>query len=255
MTTTTSSKTIQELRWIFAQFGLPENIVTDNGPQFVATEFEEFTQKNGIKHIKVAPYHPRSNGLAERFVQTFKSAMKRMSKGQGNMYQKVSSFLLTYRKTPHATTEAPAMLLTKRITKSKLYLVRPELDKKVKEQQAKQKKYFDRGSKKKNFTPKQPVWVRDYRGPTKWVSGVIRSQTGPVSYEVEAKGYIWKRHAEQLRPRLLEQTPEEIISDWDILSPETESSPPSETGRPVRDSRPPARLTYYRSGDSAIVQN
>ena len=84
------------------------------------------------------------------------------------MYQKVSSFLLTYRKTPHATTtEAPAMLLTKRIPRSKLDLVRPELDKKLKEQQTKQKKYFDRGSKEKNFTPKQPVWVRDYRGSTK----------------------------------------------------------------------------------------
>ena len=108
--------------------------------------------------------------------------------GQGNIYQKVSSFLWSYMMTPHATTtEAPAMLLTKRIPRSKF--VRPDLDK-VKEQQAKQKKYFDRGGKEKRFTPQQPVWVRDYRGPTKWVSGVIRRQTGPVSYEVKAKACI-----------------------------------------------------------------
>uniref|UniRef100_A0A1X7UUS5 Uncharacterized protein n=1 Tax=Amphimedon queenslandica TaxID=400682 RepID=A0A1X7UUS5_AMPQE len=146
--------------------------------------------------------------------------------------------------TPQATTtEAPAMLLTKRIPRSKLDLVRPDLDKKVQEQQAKQKNYFDR------------VWVLDYRGPTKWVSGVICIQTGPVSYEVEDKGYIWKRHAEQLHPRVLRQTPEETTNDWDIQVPDTESSPPPDTGRPVRASRPSVRLTYYRSGDSAVVQD
>ena len=63
MKSTTASRTIEELRLVFARFGLPEQIITDNGPQFVAEEFQHFAKANGIRHTTVAPYHPRSNGL------------------------------------------------------------------------------------------------------------------------------------------------------------------------------------------------
>ena len=48
----------QRLRTLFLNFGIPESIVTDNGPQFAATEFKEFCRSNGIRHILIAPYHP-----------------------------------------------------------------------------------------------------------------------------------------------------------------------------------------------------
>ena len=70
VSSTTTARTIVELRKLFAQFGLPEQLVTDNGPQFVAEEFEKFLKLNGIKHLRSAPYHPATNGEAERFVQT-----------------------------------------------------------------------------------------------------------------------------------------------------------------------------------------
>ncbi|XP_041379456.1 uncharacterized protein LOC121392177 [Gigantopelta aegis] len=153
MSTTTAKHTIQELRLIFARFGLPEIIVTDNGPQFVSKELEEFTSQNGIRHSKVAPYHPRSNGLAERFVQTFKMAMKKMSKEGGDINQKLTNFLLNYRKTPQSTVkEAPAMLLMKRIPRSRLDLLVPNLNKKITERQEKQKKYFDKKGQGKEFS-------------------------------------------------------------------------------------------------------
>ena len=69
MRSTAASKTITELRKIFASYGLPQQVVSENGPQFASEEFAKFTAQNGIKHIRVAPYHPSSNGLAERFVQ------------------------------------------------------------------------------------------------------------------------------------------------------------------------------------------
>ena len=75
MTSTTSSSTIRELRKIFTTFGLPEQLVSDNGPQFASAEFSQFLKSNGIKHIKSAPYHPLTNGIAECFVQGFKRAM------------------------------------------------------------------------------------------------------------------------------------------------------------------------------------
>ena len=80
MTSTTSEKTIEELRTIFAQFGLPEQLVMDNGPQFTFREFETFVKANGVKHICSTPYHPATNGEAERFVQTFKRALKASKK-------------------------------------------------------------------------------------------------------------------------------------------------------------------------------
>ena len=72
MSSTTAQHTIEALRSIFSHFGLPEQLVSDNGPQFTSDEFAEFMKGNGIKHILCSPYHPSSNGLAERFVQTFK---------------------------------------------------------------------------------------------------------------------------------------------------------------------------------------
>ena len=67
-----ASPVIQRLRSVFAQFGIPQTIVTDNGATFCSAEFQQFLESNGIEHLKSAPYHPSSNGLAERAVQTVK---------------------------------------------------------------------------------------------------------------------------------------------------------------------------------------
>ena len=80
MTSTTAAKTIGVLRHLFSSHGLPEQVVSDNGPQFISKEFSTFMKSNAIKHIRYAPYHPSSNGAAERFVQTFKQAMRATEK-------------------------------------------------------------------------------------------------------------------------------------------------------------------------------
>ena len=50
MKSTTAAATIRELRKLFATYGLPEHLVSDNGPQFMSTEFAQFIKANGIKH-------------------------------------------------------------------------------------------------------------------------------------------------------------------------------------------------------------
>ena len=57
MQSSTAKDTIDVLRNLFARHGLPQQLVSDNGAQFVAAEFQDFTKKNSIKHIRSAPYH------------------------------------------------------------------------------------------------------------------------------------------------------------------------------------------------------
>ena len=97
----TSDETIEKLRIVFANFALPEQIVTDNGSAFRSQEFETFLQRNGIQQIRTAPYHPASNGQAERTVQTFKTRLKKMLNEKGTINQKVHRFLKTHRTTSH----------------------------------------------------------------------------------------------------------------------------------------------------------
>ena len=71
MSRTTARRTIALQRQTFASYGLPEQAVMDNALQFFSEEFTVFTtflRLNGVKHVKSAPYHPASNGQADRFV-------------------------------------------------------------------------------------------------------------------------------------------------------------------------------------------
>lgn len=101
MSTTTAVRTIEVLKKIFSAFGLPEQIITDNGPQFISEDFATFMKLNGIKHIRSSPYHPASNGLAERFVQSFKLALKASASSGMSVSERLSDYLLTYRSSPH----------------------------------------------------------------------------------------------------------------------------------------------------------
>ena len=97
---------IDALRTSFATHGLSYIIISDNGSSFTSKKFKNFIHKNGIKHITTAPYHPSSNGAAERTVQTFKSAMRKILIESNNVSIKtlISRFLFSYRNTPHTET-------------------------------------------------------------------------------------------------------------------------------------------------------
>ncbi|XP_054272899.1 uncharacterized protein K02A2.6-like [Macrosteles quadrilineatus] len=75
---------IRELRKTFATFGLPLVLVSDNGSQFTSSTFRQFLSANGVVHKITAPYHPSSNGQAERYVQTIKKSLKAMEEEGDN---------------------------------------------------------------------------------------------------------------------------------------------------------------------------
>ena len=125
MKSTTTEKTIEKLGEVFSRFGCPQQLVSDSGPQFISQEFKRFLEVNGVQHIRSAPYHPSTNGQAERFVQSMKQALK-ASREQGSLHQRLNSFLLSYRNVPHATTKvAPAVLFFNRQLRTSLDLLKP----------------------------------------------------------------------------------------------------------------------------------
>ena len=73
----TARATIDLLEQDFAHFGYPHTLVTDNAATFMSEEFQSWCKERGISHLTGAPYHPSTNGAAERLVQTFKQALKK----------------------------------------------------------------------------------------------------------------------------------------------------------------------------------
>ena len=130
MTSTSAARTIERLRKLFATHGLPEQLVSDNGSESTSDEFRTFMRNNGIKHIRSAPHHPATNGSAERFVQTFKQALRAALTEKKTLSWKLTNFLLAYRTTPHALTgEAPAVLFMGRNLRTKLDILKPNIGK------------------------------------------------------------------------------------------------------------------------------
>jgi hypothetical protein len=164
---TTSAATISKLRRTFSQLGLPDILVSNNGPNLTSAEMREFTERNGIRHIKVAPYHPSSNGLAERAVRTVKEALKKAS--DGPLEKRLARFLLTYRVTPHATTGVPpCQLLMGRQLTTALDRVRPSVERQTLRKQKQQKVDHDKRVKLREFKQDDSVLVKDFSGNSKW---------------------------------------------------------------------------------------
>ena len=243
MTSTTADKTISVLRSIFARCGLPDNIVTDNGPQFTVTEFKQFCDGNGIRHTLIAPYHPSSNGQAERFVQTFKSAMR---KGKGEDVQKtLNQFLLHYRTTPHPKTgKTPSEVMFGRNIKTRLDFLHPK--EAVRRQATQTTK-----ARNRSLMVEDSVWVRNYQGSPRWLPGEVVTKLGPRNYKVKVRDQIWKRHLDQLRLRQVQVDTKNVIEDFSEFPSDNYISPPAPevvSGPPERrypqrsNRRPPDRL-------------
>lgn len=256
MKNTTSTATIDRLREMFSRFGYPTTIVSDNGPQFKSAEFQTFVREIGARHVTTAPYHPSSNGLAERFVQSLKTAMKK-DLSTGNLQASLHSFLLAYRNTPHATTkEAPANLMFGRRLRSKLDILKPEVEELVRHQQFIQSGQCS--SKARQFAVGDCVLVRNYRGPPRWLPGTVVRQKGPVSYAVKVhtpRGLaVWHRHQDQLLLGAADVSKGEENKDtfWEFsdTTAETPTAAPAASEAalpvrryPVRNRRAPDRYT------------
>jgi hypothetical protein len=190
---TTAGNLTQVLEQIIDWFGPPESLVSDNGPLFNSYEMIQFYRKYGINHITTAPYHPASNGLAERFVRSFKEAMiKEQQMGQTNKHIALRNMSRTYRWTPYTSTGmCPANMMLKHSIRTDFDLMKPTKPTKPL-QQAK-------------FTVGQLVWQLKYQlnKRPQWQPGIIFKQISLMLYEVQSSdGQRYKRHQNQLRHRV-----------------------------------------------------
>ncbi|UYV84493.1 K02A2.6-like, partial [Cordylochernes scorpioides] len=216
----TSAKTIEQLRRLFSSYGLPEEIVSDNGPQFT-----------------------------ERAVKMIKMALDKNKRKPGDAIQNtLSNILLAYRSTPHETTKkTPSELFIGRSLRTRLSIIHPNLESRVKEQQARQMKY-DHGFQQDEFGIDYMVWCRNFRGGDRWIPGRIVGRKGSRVYTVLIHGQVKSYHRDQIRKRWENGGDEDRQygrqrEETDIIAPEADmpnrgrsESPPTETARQQRDS-------------------
>lgn len=198
----TSQATVTRLKRLFASYGFPEQIVTYNATTFTFTEFQTFVTQNDILHTS-APGHPATNGLAERYVQTFKVGMKKLAIRSGSIKDKLSLFLLQCRVTPNCTTgQSPADLFLHRHIRTRLDFIKPNIKGTVCRKQFQQKAQHDFTAADRSFSVDDAVYFRNtWGGAHKFILGQVVRQTGPVSYEVKERdsNTVHRRHGDQLR--------------------------------------------------------
>lgn len=147
---TVSSEVIKYLKKIFGYFGEPEEVFSDGGPQYSSKEFAEFAQKFNFTHHMSSPHYPKSNGLAERYVQVSKNILKKNPND-------IEKALLACRNTPRDNMGSPNQRMLSRSVRTSLPATNNQLKPKVienvpeklKEAREKQKDYHDKISRAK----------------------------------------------------------------------------------------------------------
>ncbi|XP_014676701.1 PREDICTED: uncharacterized protein K02A2.6-like [Priapulus caudatus] len=244
---TTSEDTIDVLKQIFTIEGSPDTIVTDNGPQFVSREFEKFCVQLGIHHVTSPPYHPASNGEAERFVQSLKTGLDKNCAGGAGLKDAIRVFLATYRCSPHPglAGKSPAEVLHGRQPRNLLSLLWPR-------EASGEDHTLNKG--KHRYDVDALVYARNYaRGP-KWVPGTVIKTLGRVLVRVQTDHGVWKRHVNQLQPRMSSYDVQPQCGEGEVNPTQREILPEPEpvVGRPQpRERRYPERVRrrpdFYRS--------
>ncbi|XP_013136418.1 PREDICTED: uncharacterized protein K02A2.6-like, partial [Papilio polytes] len=201
MTGVSANYLIDRLNELFSRFGIPKQIVTDNGTQFASKEFDFFNRYNGIQHIFTPPYHPSSNGLAENAVKTLKRIIKKALQEKRDVNRALWSFLIYYRNVAHCTTgESPASLLLGRPIRTRLDAIRPDRENQVRSAQQRQQEAASGANRA--FDKSDTVWYRQYLKGEKWIPGQVVEVLGTSNFKVKGSdGEVVHRHIDQLRRR------------------------------------------------------
>ena len=200
-----SSTVIHKTKSIFARYGIPEIVISDNGTQFSSYKYKQFSKDWNFKHVTSSPEFPQSNGLVERAIQTIKKTMKKCSEDRSDPYLA----LLALRTTKNSTNSSPDEILMNR----KLRTILPRIDKThvtekekiLQEHKMKMnsqlKSYYDQNSR--DIPPLQQGETVRYQENGRWqrLGKVIDKHHQQRSYNiVNDNGNIIRRNRQHLIP-------------------------------------------------------
>ncbi|XP_077486586.1 uncharacterized protein LOC144097845 [Amblyomma americanum] len=220
------------LRTLFSTLGLPRTLVSDNGPQFTSADFREFMKLNNITHLRTAPYHPQSNGLAERTVRTVKVFLKKNV--HGSLKTRLARILHKYGRTPQSGGSTPAQLLMG-------YERRSRLDNAV----APTGPLASQSPVDRHvlgvLRPREPVWVKSFGRADPWIPARITSSDGTRMVNADGpEGENIRRHTDQIKPRVGEHDLDDGSDDTErqdgTASPQVVGTPGQGPG--IREAAP-----------------
>lgn len=243
LTSTTSQAVINHLKSIFGRHGIPETLISDNGPQFSASEFANFASEYGFTHVTSSPLYPQSNGEIERAVATVKSLLQKSKDPYMAM--------LAYRSTPLEQGYSPAELQMSRKLRTNIPITQEQLTPKLvdcKQLRAKdsaikerQRHNYDQRHGVHTLPPLQcgdKVWIPDRKE-----EGTVVDETGqPRSYMLSTPTSAIRRNR-----RHVNQLPQPSSDPETPAEPPPEKSPVTKTA-PVTETPEPDLVVTTRSG-------
>ncbi|XP_049527489.1 uncharacterized protein LOC125947152 [Dermacentor silvarum] len=243
-----TTSVVDALRAMFARYGLPLQLCTDNGPQLASHEFAQFAARYDFEHVTSSPRYPCSNGLAEKGVQVVKRILKKTTEANEDFWLG----LLNYRASPLEDGRFPGELLQGRRLRTLLpdFTHHPAIQ---------VKKHNQTIRNHRQLPPLEPDDVVRVRGKAWSPKATVIAQAGPRSFCVrtENKKTI-RRNRRHLLATKENPSPEVSFSDTDdeqvssTASSEAgrtdgareQSPPPVALRRSQRQPRPPQRLAY-----------
>ena len=195
-----TSAVTRELSELFARYGAPDVIVSDNGPQFASAEFQEFCATWGVDAVTSSPRYARSNGKAESAVKIVKSLFEKCHDADRDEFVA----LCEQRNTPtEGLGSSPAQRFLGRRCRTLLpttpTLLQPEFatDGDLRSKLARQevtRQLHDRAAR-----PLPPLVAGDairirLPGDATWSAGLCLGQVAPRSYDVSVQGTVYRRN-------------------------------------------------------------
>ncbi|XP_055604884.1 uncharacterized protein K02A2.6-like [Uranotaenia lowii] len=210
---TNAKQVIKKFSSLFSRFGLPDVVVTDGGPPFNSGDFVMFLEKQGIKVLKSPPYHPQSNGQAERMVRVTKDILKKFlidpKTKSLDLDDRLSFFLMNYR---NSFIGQDSIFPTEKVLsyqpKLLLDLLNPCKSYKNNLSEQPKKKYkFDH----EVVPPQNPLdklLVGDmlyYRNPNrkdfpKWLEAKFIKKMSKNIFQISIRSHVLSAHRDQLKP-------------------------------------------------------
>ena len=229
---TSSQTVIHKLKMHFARHGVPDYVVSDNGPQYTSSEFRRFATTWKFKHVTTSPHYPQANGMAESAVKTCKTIMKKALLSGilpcQRLFGRRTKTLLPFSESLLKTDQTVSNLLKK--------------------DRVKQAKHFDQHTKQLSELRSGDMVRMKLPGETQWSQAVVSSKIAPRSYKVEVNGRFYRRNRTQLRSTKepVKESPSEMDEDdlttSNNLPEQTQLSPASTQGKAA--TTPPRRQLF-----------